>query len=199
MYTRGVVFFKGGPIFRFMRKANFTFSICLITTLQMFAQNSSLSFGNNATYFSDWDKRPINLFNPEIIYSKNVRKNFILVSVDGFYGKFPAKQVSETEDIYDRLIFTLKGNYALRSKNLLLGLGPALRYRNEKRIFDFPPGYDFAGKLNKEYFDIGLNSSVLYIFNTGKNSISLKLSYSAFNKGRNPLSLGIFYDWRCKK
>ena len=182
-----------------MRKANFTLTICLFTTLQVFAQNSSLSFGNNAVYFSDWEKRPFNFFNPEIIFSKRVQSNCILVSVDGFYGKIPAKQTTESGDVYDRLIFTLKGIYALKSKNLLLGLGPAVRYRNEKSIIILQPGFDFAGKLNKEYYDIGLNSSMLYMFNTGKNSISLKLSYSAFNKGRNPLSLGVFYDWRCKK
>ena len=180
-----------------MRKANLTLACCLIASLQISAQNSSLSFGNNATYYSDWEKRPFNLFNPEIIYSSDLQRNCILVSVDGFYGKFPLKQLSETGDVYDRMIFTLKGNYAFKLKNLLLGIGPAaVRYRNEKPTFNNPPGYDYVGRRNKEYFDIGLNGSVLYMFSTGKNSISLKLSYSAFNKGRNPLSLGIFYDWR---
>ena len=180
-----------------MRKANFILAFCLISTLQIFAQSSSLSLGNNVTYYSDWEKRPINFFNPEIVFSRKVQSNYILVSVDGFYGKIPTKQASETGDVYDRLIFTLKGNYALKSKNLLFGLGPAIRYRNEKGVIDSP--FDFAGKLNKETFDMGLNSSMLYIFNTVKNSISLKLSYSAFNRGKNPLSLGMFYDWRWGK
>ena len=86
----------------------------------------------------------------------------------------------------------------MRSKNILAGLGPAIRYRNEKPILNNPPFYDYVGKLNKETFDIGLNSSVLYMVTTGKNLISLKLCYSAFNRGRNPLSLGIFYGWRWK-
>jgi hypothetical protein len=181
-----------------MRKTAFTLAFCLLAALQVFGQKSSLSFGINTTYFSDWDKRPFNLLNPEIMFSKKVQRNFILMAVDGFYGKSPAGQSLETGDVYDRLIFSLKANYAVKSKNLLLGLGPAVRYRNEKRFKNVPPGYDFVGKLNEEYFDFGLNGSVLYMFITGKNSISLKLSYSAYNRGKNPLSIGVFYDWRWK-
>lgn len=180
-----------------MRKANLTLACCLITFLQILAQNSSFSFGNNATWFSDREKRPFNFFNPEIIVTKKIQINYILVSVDGFYANNPTGQIPHTGEVYDRLIFTLKGNYALKSKNLLFGMGPAMRYRNEKMFIDSLN--DWVGKFNKEYFDIGLNSSALYMFNTRKNIISLKLSYSIFNAGRNPLSLGIFYGWRGKK
>jgi hypothetical protein len=128
-----------------------------------------------------------------------LKSDYILVSIDGFYGRLPTAKASQSVYVYDRLIFTLKGNYALQSKNLLLGLGPAVRYRNEKRMMTDPPFNDFVGNLNREYIDIGLNGSALYMFNTRKNSISLKLSYSIFNAGRSPLSLGIFYDWRWKK
>lgn len=177
-----------------MRKARFTLGFCLIVTLQISAQNFSFSFGNNATHFSDWE-RTFNCFNPEILFIKKVQRNCILVSVDGFYGKKPTKQISETGEVYDRLIFTLKCDYAFKLKNLLLGIGPAARYRNEKPVLNNPPFYDYVGKRNQEYIDLGLNSSVLYMFNTRKNSILFKLSYSAFNGGKSPLSFGIFYGW----
>ena len=75
--------------------------------------------------------------------------------MDGFYGKIPAKQTIEAGDVYDRMIFTLKGIYAVNFKNLLIGMGPATRYRNEKRFMNLPPGYDYAGDITKEYYDLG--------------------------------------------
>src|SRR6185503_18985074 len=118
MYTRGSFFLNTAQL-PAMKKVLLLLILSLFLIYPSIAQKTSISFGNNVTWFSDWSKRPFNLFNPEIAVSKKVKSNYILVSVDGFYGKIPAAQASETGDVYDRLIFTLKGNYALKSRNLL--------------------------------------------------------------------------------
>lgn len=183
-----------------MKKAGLTLTFFVTLLLQSKAQKTSFFLGNNATHFSDWKKPPITLFNPEIIFQKDIAKNFIAISIDGFYGTFPEKQKKVVGDVIDRLIFTLKCIYSFKFNNTSIGIGPSGRYRREKKVLYFyPPVNPFEIVLDpdKDHFDIGINSSVQQLFNIGKkNALSIKLTYSIFNEGENPLSFGIFYGWK---
>lgn len=158
------------------------------------AQKSSISLGNNLTFYSDWDKRPFNLFNPEIIFEQGLKRNAIVISVDCFYGNRPRRQELKTGTITDRLIFTLKCNYAFTYHRTSFGGGPAGRYRKERDFYPRPPGYDIVGDPYEAHFDPGINGFLMQSFKIGnKSQLSLKLNYAVFNHGRNPLSLGMFY------
>ena len=183
-----------------MKKAGLTLTFFLALLLQSQSQKTRFFLGNNATYFPDWKKPPLTFFNPEIIFQKHLDKNFIAISVDGFYGTFPNNQKAIAGDVIDRLIFTLKCNYSFKFNNTSIGIGPSARYRNEKEILYFyPPVNPFEMVIDpdKAHFDVGINGSAQQLFNIGKkSSLSIKLSYSIFSDGKNPLSFGVFYG--CK-
>ena len=181
-----------------MKKAGLTLTFFVALFLQSKAQKTGFFFGNNATYFPDWKKPLLTLFNPEIIFQRDIGKNFISISIDGFYGTLHQKAV--VGDVIDRLIFTLKCNYSFKFNNTSIGIGPSSRYRNEKEVLYFyPPVNPFEMVIDpdKTHFDIGINGSLQQLFNIGKKtSLSIKLSYSIFNEGENPLSFGVFYGWK---
>jgi len=159
---------------------------------------STFAIGFNLTNFSDWKKRPLNLFNPELFFIKEISPNKSLsFSLDVFYGEFPRNQKSEIGSIIDRLNFNLKTNYLISKNNTSFGFGSSFRYRNEKKILYFyPPVNPFESVIdpNKSHFDIGLNSFLIQNISISKKSgILMKLSYSLHIKGENPLTLGIFY------
>lgn len=167
-------------------------------TKLMAQKKNTFAVGLNLTNFSDWKKRPINLFNPELFFVKEFSQNKkLLFSLDAFYGDFPRNQISEVGSIIDRLNFTIKTNYLISKNNTSFGFGPSFRYRNEKRILYFyPPVNPFEVVIdpNKSHFDIGLNGCIIQNISISKKSdILMKLSYSQHTKGINPLNLGIFY------
>ncbi len=188
-----------------MRK--YLFQTLIITLLFLFTSISSnaqkrntLAFGLNITNFSDWKEKPLNLFNPEIIYLRQTNKEKqYSISFDVFYGEFPKLQKAEIGSITYRLNFSLKANYLLTKNNTSIGIGPSLRYRNEMKILYFYPPvnpFESVHDPNRSHYDIGINASLLHNFIINKNAnILMKLSYSLHNKGRNPLSFGIFYGW----
>lgn len=165
----------------------------------LFAQKkNTLAFGLNVTNFRDWKKRPLNLFNPEIMFIKDTKKSKnILFSFDAFYGEFPRKQKSEVGSIIDRLNFNLKANYLFTKGNSFVGIGPSFRMRNEKKILYFyPPVNPFEAVIDpdKAHFDFGINANFLHTIPLNlKSKLFFKLSYSLHNKGKNPISLGFFY------
>ncbi len=186
-----------------MRKYLFYYIIMgflfLLTGTSAHAQKkNTLAIGLNATHFSGWEKRPLNFFNPEIIYLKQLNKGKqYLISFDTFYGLHPLRQKIIIGDVLDRLIFSLKANYLLTKNNTSVGVGPSIRYRKEEKVTGIAPqpcieciGVD----SDKFQTDIGINASVLHNFTINKNaSLLMKLNYSVHNKGQNPLSLGVFY------
>jgi hypothetical protein len=182
-----------------MKKAGLTLTFFIALLLQSKAQKTSFFFGNNATYFSDWKKKPLTFFNPEIIFQKYFDKNFIAISVDGFYGT-PNNQKMVVGDVIDRLIFTLKCNYSFKFNNTSIGAGPSCRHRTERKILYFYPPinpFEMVTDPDRTHFDVGINGSLQQLFNIGKKtSLSIKLSYSIFNEGENPLSFGVFYGWK---
>lgn len=170
----------------------------IFTTTVMAQNRDTFAIGFNLTNFSDWKKRPINLFNPELLFIKELSQNKnLLFSLDVFYGEFPRYQKSEVGSIVDRLNFNLKTNYLISKNNTSFGFGPSFRYRNEKKILYFyPPVNPFEAVIdpNKSHFDIGVNASIIQTISISKkSSILMKLSYSLHTKGKNPLNLGIFY------
>jgi len=160
---------------------------------------NTLALGFNITHFSDWDKQPFNFFNPEIIYLSESKNNKgYSISIDGFYDEYPRGQKAEVGDIVDRLIFSAKGNYLYKVKNTFLGIGANVRYRTETKILYFyPPVNPFERVIKRNaFFDFGINANLQQqLIATKSNKIFIKLNYSLYNKGRNPLSLGIFYGW----
>jgi len=175
------------------------FTLLFLNTFPSFGQSkNTLALGFNITHFSDWDKQPFNFFNPEIIYLKERKNNSIYsISIDGFYNAYSIRgRLGKAGDIIDRLIFSVKGNYLYKMNNTIVGMGTNVRYRSEMKFLGFyPGGFDGAVKRNG-FLDFGVNASLQQqLIATKGNKIFIKLNYSLYNKGRNPLSLGIFYGW----
>jgi hypothetical protein len=163
-------------------------------------KGKTFAIGVNLTNFSDWEKRPINFFNPEIIFIQELSESKkILFAFDVFYGEFPRTQKTQVGSVIDRLNFNFKTNYLISNKNSSVGIGPAFRFRNEKRILYFyPPINPFEAVIDpkKSHFDIGLNANfVQNIKITSKSKLLIKIGYTLHNKGNNPLNCGFFYGW----
>lgn len=173
--------------------------LCLLTGTSANAQKkNTLAIGLNFSYFSGWEKIPLNFFNPEIIYLRQLNNNKqYLISFDTFYGWFPQRQNVMVGSVLDRLIFSLKANYLLTKNKTSFGIGPSIRYRKEMKVVSITPRY-VGVDPNEFHTDIGINASVLHNFTINKNtSLLMKLNYSIHNKGQNPISVGVFYglDW----
>ncbi|MCF8342950.1 MAG: hypothetical protein K9I82_18385 [Chitinophagaceae bacterium] len=165
----------------------------------LLAQKKNIyAIGLNFTYFPDWKKRPINLFNPELSFIREISPNKSgLISLDVFYGEFPRNQKTQIGSIIDRLNFNLKADYLISKNNTSLAFGSSFRYRNEKKILYFYPPlnpYEAVIDPNKSHFDFGFNSCIIQNISISKKSvIFIKLIYSLHTKGENPLTFGIFY------
>jgi hypothetical protein len=158
-----------------------------------------LKFGLNVTHFNDWKKGQfLNFFNPEILYSKSVNKDFRLsTSINVFYGESSKlKEVKEGTVTY-RLIFSNDYTLYYTKNNIFVALGPTIRYRKERIIKYFypqpnpfevvygpnPAKIDFGGVLKTGY-----NLSI-----SKKRLLTFRLTYRLYNKGVSPISLGVFY------
>ncbi len=177
------------------------FTLLFLNTFLLFGQNkNTLVIGFNITHFSDWHKKPLNFFNPEIIYLREIKNNKLYsISMDGLYSEYPPRgQKAEVGDIIDRLIFSVKGNYLYKVKSAIFGIGTNVRYRSERKlIYFYPPVTPFEGRVKRNaFFDFGVNANLQQqLIATKSNKIFIKLNYSLYNKGKSPLSLGIFYPW----
>ncbi len=172
------------------------FTLFFLNTFYLYAQYiNTLALGFNVTHFGDWDKQPLNFFNPEIIYLRETKNNMgYSISTDGFYSEYHTRGKVQVGDIVDRLIFSAKGNYLFKVRNAFFGIGTNVRYRSEKTLISLG-GFDGLVKRNA-FFDFGVNANLQQqLIATKGNKIFMKLNYSLYNKGRNPLSLGIFYGW----
>ena len=176
------------------------FTLLFLNTFSSFGQSkNTLALGFNITHFSDWDKQPLNFFNPEIIYLKEIKNNKgYSISIDGFYNAYSVRgRLGKDGDIIDRLIFSVKGNYLYKVNNTIVGMGTNVRYRSEKKFYFYPGAAPFDAAIERNGFlDFGLNANLQQqLIATKGNKIFIKLNYSLYNKGRNPLSLGLFYGW----
>ncbi len=180
----------------------FLYIFLFVSTTTVLAQKrNTFAIGFNLTHFSDWNKRPINLFNPELFLLKEYSENKnLLFSFDVFYGEFPRNQKSKIGSIMQRLNFNLKTNYLLTFKTTMVGIGPSIRLRKEDKILYFYPPinpFEAVSDPNKYHFDFGLNASAVRNIRFSKRGgVIMKLSYSLYSKGRNPLNLGFFYGWK---
>lgn len=175
------------------------FILSLLLHNVAFAQQATtFAFGPNLTNFADWQKKPVNFFNPEIFLITEFSKyKNLLFTFDVFYGEFPQNQKAQVGSVISRLNFSLKANYLITSKKSAFGIGPTLRNRNDKTILAlFPPINPTQGLIDTEssIYDLGLNGSFLQTIRLRKKSnLIIKLNYTIFNKGANPLSCGFFY------
>ncbi len=173
--------------------------LCLFTGTSANAQKkNTLAIGFNFTYFSGYEKIPLNFFNPEIIYLRQLNKNKqYLISFDSHYGWGPQRQNAIVGSVLDRLNFSLKANYLLTKNNTSVGIGPSIRYGKEEKVISISPGYPISYidiSSNEFHTEIGINASLLHNFTiNNKSTFLMKLSYSLYNIGQNPLSLGVFY------
>jgi hypothetical protein len=159
-----------------------------------------ISFGLNVTHFRDWKNKPFNFFNPEISYSKAISKNqFIYTGINGFYGEASSEDIKVTGDIFQRLIFTTDVGFEQSFNNFSAGIGPSVRYRNEKKVIYLPQSnpFDFLIDRKKGYFDFGGFANVKYEMPLNKKALfDIRLSYRIYSKGVNPISIGLFYSRR---
>lgn len=165
-----------------------------------FAQQNTLAFGLNITHFNDWKKGQFfNFFNPEVGFSKQLNEKFnISTSLDVFYGEAPKLKEVKVGTVTSRLIFS--NNYLLeyKSNGFFGGIGPTIRFRNERKIKYFYPQpdryFEIVFEPNPLSFDFGGGVKTGYNFSITKRSLlSLKLTYRFYNKGGNPVSLGVSY------
>lgn len=173
------------------------FTLLFLNTFYLMGQSkNTLALGFNITHFSDWDKRPFNFFNPEIIYLREPKNNKgYSISIDGFYSQYPRGQKAEVGDIFDRLIFSAKGNYLYKVKNTIVGIETNVRYRSEKEwIYFYPPVNSFEGGIKRNaFFNFGANANLQQqLIASKRNKIFIKLNYSLYNKGRNLFRLTFF-------
>lgn len=184
-----------------MRKiilCNFVLIFFCIPFKSAYAQKENkILFGFNITHFGDWKNKPLNFFNPEIIYSKSLSKRHnIQMVLNGLYSQATSKDIQTTGSVFQRLIFSYDIGFEQKFKNFSLGIGPSLRYRNEKKVVYLPQSnpFDFLIDPNKSHFDIGGFANLKYeIVMNKKSFFNVKLTYRIYNKGVNPISLGLFY------
>jgi hypothetical protein len=180
--------------------AIFLISFCVFHKESKAQFDHELLFGFNASYFKDWNEKPIRFFNPEISYRSPYKANSELyMSISGFYGEGTGKDIIKTGDIFQRLIFCYNIGLERRINNFSFGLGPSFRYRREKKLVFIPqPGFqDALIDPRRSHFDVGGFANIQYKLPLNKSRLfDLKLTYCLYSKGVNPASLGIFYGWR---
>jgi hypothetical protein len=180
----------------------------LLLSSQGFAQKNAMTFGMNATYFSDWNKilfvslnDPI-YFNPELTYSKTISsKTRLTVVADGFWGEALQHEEIKVGTVSSRMLLTTSVQLEYRRKNFFVGVGPALRYRQEgfiTSIYEVRPGIIRRGGGQTEQYDFGAALRAGYDLKITKGTfLSASISYKIFN-GINPLSFGVAYGWKWK-
>ena len=159
------------------------------------AQQKSLTFGFNVTYFSDWKKKQfLNFFNPEIGFSKQLNENYWLSThLNVFYGQGSFANGPQEGQVIYRLIFSNDYQIEYLRKGFFAAIGPTIRYRNEREIVsDYP--YEIDTDPNRSHFDIGGAISSGYKLKLAKKtSFDFKITYRFYNNGVNPVCLGVFF------
>ena len=169
----------------------FTLFFCLSKIT--FTQQNTLTFGLNVTYFSDWKKGQfLNFFNPEIGFSKQLNGNYTISTLlNAFYGAALHVKGPSEGKVIDRLIFSNDYQFEFVEKGFFVAIGPTIRYRHEKKILH-PYPFEIVIDPNKSHFDIGGAISSGYKLKLAqKSSVTLKMTYRFYNKGVNPVSVGV--------
>lgn len=173
--------------------------ICIIISQIIYSQKrETISFGLNITHFSDWKHKPFNFFNPEIRYLKSLSlNNAIDVGINSFYGQAASQDFLNPGDVFQRLIFSADIGFKKYFNHFSANIGPSLRYRNEKiraSCTSCPP-WEFRISPKKGFVDFGGMAGVNYELPIKeKSSFEIRMAYRLYNKGVNPISLGLFYN-----
>jgi hypothetical protein len=180
---------------------NLIFIIFCLFSNNINAQKANkISFGFNITHFNDWKNKPFNFFNPEISFSRAISKNQnIQMGLNGLYAEATSKDIQTTGSVFQRLMFSYDIGFEQVLNNFSVGIGPALRFRNEKKVVYLPQTnpFDFLIDPNKSHFDFGAFANAKYEIPLNKKSLfNVRLTYRIYNKGVNPISLGLFYGRR---
>ncbi len=161
-------------------------------------QKNSLTIGLNTSYFKDWKKLAFNIFNPEVSCSRLLSdKQSFTYTLNVFYGENLSKENMKEDAVIYRIIFSNDFTFNYLINDFFVSAGPTIRYRNEKKILYFypqPNPFEFVIEPKKSHLDIGAAIKTGYNLNiTKKTFLTLKLSYRLYNKGVNPVSLGVSY------
>lgn len=162
-------------------------------------KQNTILFGFNTSFFSDWKKVSVNIFNPQVGYSRRIHDKYALTyMLNVFYGENLSRQNMRPGAVIYRLHFSndFRLDYSL-VKNATVSIGPSLRYRNEKKIVYFypqPNPFEFVIDRRKSHFDLGGVINTGYNFNLNKRSlVNIQVAYRFYNRGANPISIGVFY------
>jgi hypothetical protein len=157
------------------------------------------SFGLNAIYFNDWKHAPISFFNPEIRYIRTLPKNSAIdIGLNGLYSSGSFKDFTEPGDIINRLFFTADFTFKKYFRHFSFNIGPSIRSRNEKIRANctYCPFSEIVLEGKGVFIDLGGVAGLNYqLFLKKGTSFEIRSAYRYFNKGVNPLSLGLFYNW----
>lgn len=163
------------------------------------AQRSVLRIGFNVTHFGDWNNKIfLNFFNPELDFTRSLNDKFrFSTALNVFYGEGGQLVEPVNGKVISRLIFSNDYKLEYIHKGFITGVGPSLRYRNEKRVlyrYPQPNPFEIVIDPKKSHIDFGGVVSSGYGLNiTGKSTLAVKLTYRFYNAGVNPVSVGIFY------
>jgi hypothetical protein len=186
-----------------------SFILYIVFSQTLYSQRADkLSFGMNATYFGDWNKiyfvalnDPI-YFNPELTYSKTISaKTRLTVVAEGFWGEALRHKEIKKGIVLSRMLLTSSVQLEYRQKNFFSGVGPALRYRQERTVTsinEWQPGITQTDSKRTEQYEFGAMLRAGYDLKITKGTfLSAHISYKIFN-GINPLSFGVAYGWKWK-
>ena len=152
-----------------------------------------MTFGMNATYFSDWNKiyfvamnDPI-YFNPELTYSKTISaKTRLTVVADGFWGEALRHKEIKVGIVTSRMLLTSSVQLEYRRKNFFTGVGPALRYRQERiirSIIQWRPDIVQINWDRTEQYEFGAALRAGYDLKITKGTfLSARISYKIFTR-----------------
>ena len=121
------------------------------------------------------------------------------MTLNVLYCKATSKDIQTTGSVFQRLIFSYDIGIEQIINHFSFGIGPSLRYRNEKKVVYLPQSnpFDFLIDPNKSHIDFGGFTNLKYeIPITKKSFFNVKLTYRIYNKGVNPILLGLFYGRR---
>jgi hypothetical protein len=166
-------------------------------------QKNSLSIGLNTSYFKDWKKIKLNIFNPEINYSHLLSDKYrVNYTINTFYGSNYSQENMKEGAVVYRLIFSNDLTLDYLINDFFISAGPTFRYRREKKSVYFypqPNPFEFVITGNKPRFNIGGAIKTGYDLKIKKRSfLSFKLTYRIYNQGVNPVSLGVAYGFGYK-
>jgi len=174
-------------------------ALLIVLSQTLYSQiKDRISFGLNIIHFNDWKNKPLNFFNPEIRYSKMLRPNsFIDIGLNAFYGQAAPNDFKDPGDVFQRLIFTTDVGFKKCYNQFSAVIGPTFRYRHEhiRATCTACPPWEFRIEPGKSFFDFGGIGGLNYeFFLKERSSFELKMAYRLYNKGVDPVSLGLYYN-----